>query len=77
MLSRASRLNTHATAQHHSQGCNFPIHFPDPFYGPHIETIKNNICLNVDFRFTGPFFFNFRKELKSNFIYTHLPHIAW
>ncbi len=25
---RAFRLNMHATTQHHSQRCNFPIHFP-------------------------------------------------
>ncbi len=45
MLSRASRLNTHATTQHHSLGCNFPIHFPDSISSsvlsvPYIETIK-------------------------------------
>ncbi len=42
-----SRLNTHATTQHHSQGCNFLIHFPDslnsslasvPFWFGGIET---------------------------------------
>ncbi len=31
---RVSRLNTHATTQHHSQGCNFPIHFPDSLNPP-------------------------------------------
>ncbi len=28
-LRNASRMNTQATTQHHSQGCNFPIHYSD------------------------------------------------
>ncbi len=32
--SRAFRLNTNATTHHHSQGCNFPMHFPDSLNPP-------------------------------------------
>ncbi len=79
---RTEQQNTHATTQHHSQGCNFPIHFPNSlnpplasviFWFEEIETWLEGAPDRTDYPTTQcasltAFFFEYRYSVWLSFL---------